>query len=51
MYRFVESLNGFALNIFIENNRTRLFNSINVEQQYMCIFPEKFIRFSVAYER
>ena len=45
--RFVNFLKSITLNIFIENKRIRLYICIIVEQQYMCIFPEKF---SVAYE-
>ena len=39
--RFVKSLKGITLNIFIENERIRLYIGIIVDQQYMCIFPEK----------
>ena len=39
---FGESLKGITLNIFIENERIRLDIYIIVEQQYMCLFPEKF---------
>ena len=38
------------LNIFIENGRIRLCICIIVEQQYLYIFPEIFISFSVACE-
>ena len=41
--RFVEFLKGMTLNVFIENERIRLYICIKVEKQYMCIFPEKFI--------
>ena len=46
----MESLKGIMLNILIENERIRLYNCIIVEQQYLCLFPESFIRFNVAYE-
>ena len=41
-----ESLKGITLNIFIENERKGLYICIIVEQQYTCIFPEKFSSFS-----
>ena len=43
--RFVKSLKGITLNVFIENERIRLYICIIVEQQYMCIFPEKYYSF------
>ena len=43
--RFVKSLKGITLNIFIENERIRHYICIIVEQQYMCIFPEKYYSF------
>ena len=50
--RFVESIKGITINIFIENERMRLYICIIVGQLYMCIFPEKkFIRFSVESKR
>ena len=39
--RFFEFLKGITLNIFIENERIRLYICFIVEQQYMGIFPEK----------
>ena len=48
--RFVESLKGIMLNVFIEHERIRLCIFIVVEQQ--CVYSLKiFIRFSVAYEK
>ena len=43
--RFVEYLKGITLNIFIENERMCFYICIVVKQQYICIFPEKFICF------
>ena len=43
--RFVKSLKGITLNTFIENERTRLHICIIVEQQYICIFHEKYYSF------
>ena len=39
--RFVESLKGITINIFIENERIHFYICIIVEQQYMYIFLEK----------
>ena len=43
--RFVKTMKGITLNIFTENERIRLYICIIVEQQYMCIFPEKYYSF------
>ena len=42
---FFESLKVITLNIFFENERIRLYICIVVEQEYMCMYPEKVYSF------
>ena len=49
--RFVESLKGFMLNIFIENERIRFASTVVLNNNMCVYFLNIFSRFSVAYER